>query len=527
MKTHRIIVLLILIILLVSCTSNNSINEIKSSDENNHNSTISTADIVFEDKLIKTIEFDGLSTYVMIDNEISSKELSLVKGYMGSPELYSDNYIESWKNYIESNFNININIVHRGFSDEDLVTFAKEQKGLITLLSLTELVQLKEAGLLEPLNDLILDNRNLNYFSRLSLIPYSDFDNKTWAIPSSGSMTQYVRVYSKDSIDNTIGYVPNDLNSFYEYCNMVSNTDVNMNGKNDNYVIYAGSGNDYLPFTDIFKANGIFVTYNSIINYSPISKKYEVAYMHNNIEETLNYIQSLKQINSIKTKDDINIEDLHTTNYILSFQADLDEYYGGFYLEGDNTQFLIEIRPGTNFIALLSETPNKKEMFDSFINKFMFTLEGNLALSYGIPNINYKLIENNNLNEKIIVINNYSLSREAGDEGIRPIGFYCSIYTGNLKKSSSEVHESAYEDIKSFTDYYEQEKNNFINVSYSLSLDSRKEFNKEFDEIASTAIFNFLNEDISTSDTISYFMNEFKKLGGLSELEKANSLLGD
>ena len=201
---------------------------------------------------------------------------------------------ESWADYINDEFNINIDIksypierIKKGtylyLKNEVVQNGLYKEFGLIDIL-----YALKNEGLIRPF--IIKDNITWESLPDSINKAYTDDSGNIWALPGGQYYYYYARFFSKEYLDEYNLNPPNNLNEMYELLLFINNK-----LKVPGLLCSKDTLHTSYNFTDIFHAYECFIYRGSTISYNPITNSFEDHIIHPNMEEALLYIKNLFQ----------------------------------------------------------------------------------------------------------------------------------------------------------------------------------------------------------------------------------------
>ena len=299
--------------------------------------------------------------------------------------------VDLWEQYINDKYDFSIELVIVSMADEGWfgldVNNIKEnssQGGFIYISNLTQLNELIDSGLIEPVNSHIKQVGRYNTLSDEILKRFSDSNDKIWSFPLTDRTYQgsSIRYYSKGYLERAELDTPKTVEEFYEYAMFVAQNNEEGNSKNN---VYVGEYADYswlIDFDDIFKAFGCYSFGQSPLAYNPQKEKYEICIFNENFNDAISYIKLLNDEGAFFNRRPTEIsgvsQGLTLESHQVAATTRLSSDYSfdggisiGNYLTGINTEFIVENRTGSNCFAVLRGTKEVPKKLNDFFNMLL------------------------------------------------------------------------------------------------------------------------------------------------------------
>ena len=362
-------------------------------------------------------------------------------------------------------------------------------------------------------------------------------DGKIYAVPTTANKYIIPRYYNKEILEKLGSVVPESVNEFYEYLLKVKE----LYSENTNYYPYVVLNHRFASsVSDIARAYGVYFNnyFNSSVSYNPITDSIEDAMYSENIYELLVFLRNLQEMKLMAVYgmynriNPLNDEPLGTYitnlnkidknfateyNFVYSnstggfdkylFATKNYESVNGYYLTGDNKQFLCEVHSDFGFYVF----PRNIENIDGLIYTFdnLFTDENNyMDFKYGVEGRDYIVTDDK-------IINNISNPIKDGANPELKLIIDAYNYDTSYVSESYDIIGSLKADIA-----YERNVFNHINTYSSLSM--RSVFNYTRNEELE-AVFN---PDVQLDDAIAYYKDQARKNGVLNTIFEINEDLG-
>ena len=355
--------------------------------------------------------------------------------------------IDSWQQYIKDRHELDVDLIYidqvrasygiepvnmktdTGVMVSDLEEF-KDHEGLVFFYHISDMIKLKEAGLLKPVNEYIKNVDEYNSMNRAIIDRFTDDEGNIWAFPGNWDVGFSHRIYNKEWLDLWGKGVPYDLDSFLEYARFIAKEDPDKNGEDDTFILSYSYSNFFYDFADIFKAFGCYTNGRNAIAYNPHKEEYELITQNESFRDAIQFIISLRDENLIKSDgafphmgtdyDDLEFKvasDYGTGSVPLYFRG----WEFGSYLHGVYETKLMKLLTSSGGFAVMRETVNADDMVRSVLGVTGKTM-GYLDFDWGREGYNYEIVEN--------LVN--AITRNENDDFRAPIGIRFGPLLGNM-----------------------------------------------------------------------------------------------
>jgi len=294
-----------------------------------------------------------------------------------------------------------------------------ENDGMFYFLftNLETLKQLAEEEQILPIDEFLKNNKTWKSLPDEMKTMYSIGDEKIWALPRSYALDTFGRAFKKQVLEKAGEELPTNLSQLYEVSKKISKLD-------DNFI-----GMSYynpLSFNDIFYSNDTPLAlshtgynYTSIVFDSKLNS-FEDSMLKPDMENTLDYIRNL-----IKEKIAIQIGGRRRGQSSVGLLGTNEKYtnmYGVLpinFFSNDEYELIYGVNGSVNeninplsyrylngYYVLSKNTPQPKQVINSFVSIFYGDVKGYVATSFGAPGKDYVF------NGDTIVINNMNFFKQ-------------------------------------------------------------------------------------------------------------------
>ena len=276
-------------------------------------------------------------------------------------------------------------------------------KGIIEIKQweIQNLVELKNEGLILPLDDFLAENQVYQKLPGAMKRAFVMPDGKTWALATSSPFGLYSRKLRKKWVDNLGLQLPGTLDELYELTRAFVYEDPNGNGLNDEHGMDIDLRRGARSFVDIFLANSCYLSNNtnSSIAFDYETGAYEDAMLKPGMKKALEYIKALND-NGLMVKNNSwdFLQNENSGNFMsLSINTDyrlidINDWYE-IYTISENDISIMGLRPYKLFVMTVN-TENPKGTINTFVNTFLSDIRGLANGNYGIEGKSYTLEDN-------------------------------------------------------------------------------------------------------------------------------------
>ncbi|MBN2558865.1 MAG: hypothetical protein JXB33_08945 [Clostridia bacterium] len=351
--------------------------------------------------------------------------------------------------------------------DIDMLTETSDLEGFVYINNYEDLNKLKEQGLITSVEYYLDDIPSLNNINSNVMDSFRDSNGHVWGFPLTNTNIITYRSYNEDWLSSGGFSIPKDIESFSEYAKYIAKEDPDGNGIMDSYILGYSKYSALQDFADIFRAFGCYVDGADVVVYNPHKGKYENAILNENFINAISFIKWLKDNAFIIDLDNNMGEKIHLASTYGSHNRNSNVVFG-FYLEGDNKEFLIKEKYYPICLAVLCKTENIANKTESIL-KIALSGEGALDLSFGEK-------------DKVYTdqISHYSIDATYS-EGF--IGIY-----SNLDENGGRLKPIV-----------ENDKTESINAYYNM-MQSRKAANELLGQYFGTSKMYYHQEDTATNE---------------------------
>jgi len=451
--------------------------------------------------------------------------------------------MERTKKYIKDEFgiNLNFNIVkdYELTGEKTAKLIQQSEEGGIYYFYYTNLDIIKkliDEGAILPLNQLLEDNETWKQLPIGMKDMYYVGDDNTWALSRGYYQNIFGRVFKKDNLEALGIEKPSTLAQFYE---MLKRDKVGLpyyNPLSINDIFYANN----TPLAQSYKERNI----TSIV-YDIKTRSYEDSMLKPDIEDTLNYINTLftnklvkvassrRQI-GYRTVDVLESDSNYTNCYgiIPNSFFNNDKYeiiYGLSGVNNENINPLSYNYVNNGYYVLATNTENAKEVINTFVSIFYGNVKGYIATKYGPPGENYTF------NGDTVNIKDFDFFNTND----------FSIVTNNPLISLDTINIDANSDIKEVLEQYGKEKlskaqyiENGLSSNKMFNLTRQQAYPEVFPSIDSygfsnpaSVLFESIFENIyrgfvTTKEGVIEYKETMKQLGEQKIIDELNSKIG-
>lgn len=375
---------------------------------------------------------------------------------------------------------------------------------------------LRDAGLILPLDEYLKDNINFNIMPEEMKNAYRLPDGQIWALPAGYNHSLYGRTYNKEWLDKLNLTVPDSLDSLYQTAKKMAYEDPNGNGISDEKGIAGKNWDGPEIFGDIFLAHDCYLSnfFQASVAFDYSTGAYEDAILKPEMKEALVYIKSLLNENIAKI---LHSYDFRTNGTAGSYYSMLQD------IPDDSWVVSYSLIPGKEHSAmgkgpekcllLTSNTEDPEATINAFVNGFYSDLKGVATARYGMNETNYSIDGRN------LTVNDGPHINILGD-----LPYIALNYVDEVQDQSGYLIGNKREYYETYSRLYNS-GNLIVDTDDFLphidGSDARWAFGGNF-----TWYFMDVFEKMGTDDFISYYKGEMKKLGVQEILDKINEEAG-
>ena len=446
-------------------------------------------------------------------------------------ELFRDRYddLDSWYDLIKEEINYIASLYAYDIANSKYY-IEKIQNDELSGLILVEtgnfnnIPDLRDQGLIYPLDELLKDNANFNLMPEEMRNAYRLPDGNIWALPAGYNNSLYGRHYNKEWLSKLELNVPDSLDSFYEVSKAFAYNDPNGNGINDDKGLAGKNWDGPEMFGDIFLAYDCYLSnfFQTSVAYDYKTGAYEDAVLKPEMEEALTFIKALLSEKIVKVMQNYDFRTSGTCGSyygLFSEMPDEDIWTMSYSLIPDKLNSAMGKGPEKCFV-LTSNTLDKEQSLNAFINSFYSDIKGIALGKYGQPGKNYEITDReltlmsnpymNILGDMPYITRNYvdTIKYDLGyetDNGAKYYETYSSLYnSGKLIVDTDDFlpHIGGTEAQWAFGGYFAWY---FLDIYESMGTEEfLTYFKAEMKKIGIQDILDKLNEEAGTIASYSY-----------------------
>ncbi len=358
----------------------------------------------------ESTENPGLETNAPLITEAPVETINIYRPPTQNMVTYK--YLDEWENNMYETFGVNLkihNISPMYQTDIALASYYPRAiengdiEGIIEIKQweINNLIALKEADLILPLDEYLKDNYAYQSLPEVMRKAFVMPDGQTWAIATNSPFGLFSRKLKKSWMEKLDMNVPTNLDELFEIMKRFTYDDPNGNGINDEHGIDVLTRWSSRMLLDIFIANDCYLSNyaNSSIAYDYSTDAFEDAILKPGMLKSLEYIKGMHDngflfqnasYDFLKGENSGNFMSLSpNTDYRL---IDINEWHE-IYTLSDNNISIMGLRPYKMFV-LTSNTESPKQTINKFVDIFLTDAQGMANGTYGIEDKNYTFEDN-------------------------------------------------------------------------------------------------------------------------------------